>query len=127
MGYLTEGLLDCFKGFSNASEEVSRARNAPRSPLSAIEVAHSKNYQTADNQSTAYITKCRVRFGSCGCRRNTADAKDLLFVLDSNLGKEKANDAQYDGNDAGPGRFVHMAVFNKVTGLPKQKKGGADD
>ena len=99
----------------------------PEGPLSAIEVAHSKNYQTADNQSTAYITQRWVRFGSCGCRRNAADAKDLLFVLDSNLGKEKANDAQYDGNDTGPGRFIHMAVFNKVTGLPKQKKGGADD
>ena len=115
------------KVFPTPAKKSAERETHPEGPLSAIEVAHSKNYQTADNQSTAYITQRWVRFGSCGCRRNTADAKDLLFVLDSNLGKEKANDAQYDGNDAGPGRFVHMAVFNKVTGLPKQKKGGADD
>jgi hypothetical protein len=81
-----------------------------------VEIAHSKKNQAADNQSSADIAEGWVGFGGCGGRGDVANAKDFAFVLNADLGEEKADDPQNDRDDSGPGRFVHK-VGLKVSSL----------
>src|SRR5437868_5676217 len=68
--------------------------------LPAIEVAHSKDNQPAGNESNAQRAEGWVGFGGGRCGREISDAKHFLFVLDSNLGQEKADDSQHDCNNS---------------------------
>jgi hypothetical protein len=76
--------------------------------LPPIEIAHPENNEAADNQSAADIAEGWVSFGGSSGRGEVANAKDFVFILNADLGEEKAEDPQDDRNDAGPGRFVHM-------------------
>jgi hypothetical protein len=78
--------------------------------LPPIEITHPESNQAANNQSTADIPKHRVCFRGGRCSGDTTEAKDFLFVLNADLGEEKANDPQDDRNDSGRGRFVHRLV-----------------
>jgi hypothetical protein len=78
--------------------------------LPPIEIAHSESNQAANNQSAADIAENWIGLRGCRCSCDTTEAKDFLFVLNADLGEEKANDPQDDRNDSGRGRFVHRLV-----------------